>query len=92
MEDKTMSFELNPLNNYNPQIRTNRTQDGGAGNTGYFQQGNQKKKEEKDKSVFKEPKDTLTLSEAAKYDYAEPPLLLKIVEYLQSMFRRLLHQ
>lgn len=84
-----MSFELNPLNNYNPQIRTNRTQDGGAGNTGYFQQNNQKKKEEKDKSVFKEPKDTVTLSDASKLNYAEPPLLLKVVEYFKKFFKNL---
>lgn len=92
MEDKTMSFELNPLNNYNPQIRTNRTQDGGAGNTGYFQQNGNGKKKERDKSVFGEAKDTVTLSDASKFDYSDTPPLLMLVEFFKSLFRRLLHQ
>ena len=46
-----MSFDVNPLNNGIPhQIRTSKSQDGGAGNTGYFQQ-RKKQEEELRKSI-----------------------------------------
>lgn len=93
MEDKAMSFNLNPLNNNTPQIRTSKSQDGGAGNLGYFQQNKKDEQQDKEKSVFfEEPKDTLTLSDAKEFSYVEPPFLLKVVEYIKMIFRRLLHQ
>lgn len=88
-----MSFDLNPLNNNTPQIRTSQTQDGGAGNTGYFQQKRKSKsEEERDKSVFGEKKDTFTLSDAKEMDYSEPSFLLKVISYFKFLFNRLLHQ
>lgn len=87
-----MSFNLNPLNNNTPQIRTSHTQDGGAGNTGYFQQKHKDEKQERDKSVFGESKDSFTLSDAKNLDYSDTPFLLKVVEYFKSLFRKLLHQ
>ena len=88
-----MSFNLNPLNNNTPQIRTSKSQDGGAGNLGYFQQNKKDEQQDKEKSVFfEEPKDTLTLSDAKEFSYVEPPFLLKVVEYFKMIFRRLLHQ
>ena len=92
MEDKAMSFDVNPLNN-TPQLRAAQTQDGGAGNTGYFEQQKKKKEEEELKqALFKEKKDTFTLKDAQEASYIEPPFLLKVVEYIKSLFRRLLHQ
>ena len=89
-----MSFNLNPINNNQPSIRTSKTQDGGAGNTGYFQQGNKKEdSKEKEKSIFGEqPKDTLTLSTAEQVDYSEPPFLIKVIELIKMNFRRLFNQ
>ncbi|MBR1942519.1 hypothetical protein IJ843_02145 [bacterium] len=88
-----MSFDVNPLNN-TPQLRATQTQDGGAGNTGYFEQ--QKKKKEEDelkKSLFKEEKkDTFTLEDAKEAAYIEPPFLLKVVAYFKNLLRRLLYQ
>ncbi len=87
-----MSFDVNPINN-TPQMRTAKSQDGGAGNTGYFEQ-QKKKKEEEDfnKSLFKENKDTFSLEDAKDLTYAEPPFLLKIVQYIKNLFKQLLHQ
>ena len=89
-----MSFDVNPLNN-NPQIRTAKSQDGGAGNTGYFQQ-QKKKKEEEDfnKSVFKDDssKDTFSLEDAKEISYAEPPLLLMIVNYFKLITKSLFNR
>ena len=45
-----MSFDVNPLNNNIPQLKASKTQDGGAGNTGYFEQ---KKKEKESKLAEK---------------------------------------
>ncbi len=87
-----MSFDVNPLHN-TPQLRAAQTQDGGAGNTGYFEQ--QRKKQEDDerkKSLFEEKNDTFSLKDAKEIIYTDPPMLLKIVDYLRNMFRRLLHQ
>lgn len=61
-----MSFNFNSVNNFNqPSIQqTQKTSDGGAGNTGYFQQGEQEEEEkderdqeEFDKSIFDENDD-----------------------------------
>ena len=84
-----MSFDVNPLNNNVPQLKAAKTQDGGAGNTGYFEEKRKKKEEdERNKSVFKEEKgkDTFTLEEAKDMTYAEPPFLLKIMNYLRLIF------
>lgn len=90
MEDTSMSFNLNPLNNNTPSIRTSKTQDGGAGNTGYFQQQQEKKeKEERNKNLFGESKDTITLSDAAAPTYQEPPILVKIVEFAKSLLHKM---
>lgn len=87
-----MSFDVNPLHN-TPQLRAAQTQDGGAGNTGYFeQQRKQKEDEERKKSLFEEKQDTFSLKDAKEMIYTDPPFLLKVVEYFKSMFRRLLHQ
>lgn len=87
-----MSFDVNPLNNNIPQLKTTQTQDGGAGNTGYFEQQRKKKEEEEfNKSLFNEEKtkDTFTLEDAREVSYAEPPLLLKIVNYFKLITRSL---
>ena len=90
MEGTSMSFNLNPLNNNTPNIRTSKSQDGGAGNTGYFQQQKEKQeKQERDKSVFGESKDTITLSDAAAPNYQEPPMLVKIVEFAKSLLHKM---
>ena len=87
-----MSFDVNPINN-TPQLRTAKSQDGGAGNTGYFEQQKKKKEEEEfNKGIFKEKKDTFTLEDAKDLTYAEPPFLLKVVEYFKNLFKRLLNQ
>ena len=87
-----MSFDVNPLNN-TPQLRATQTQDGGAGNTGYFEQQRKKKEEEElKKALFQEKKDTFSLKDAEDANYVEKPFLLKVVEYIKSLFRRLLHQ
>ncbi len=87
-----MSFDVNPLHN-TPQLRAAQTQDGGAGNTGYFQQKREQKEEDERKnSLFKETQDTFSLKDAKELIYTEPPFLLKVVEYFKSIFRRLLHQ
>jgi len=87
-----MSFDVNPLNN-TPQLRASQTQDGGAGNTGYFEQQKKKKEEEElQKSLFKEKKDTFTLKDAQEIAYVEPPFLLKVVSYLKNFIKKLLYQ
>ncbi len=86
-----MSFDVNPLNNI-PQLKAAQTQDGGAGNTGYFEEQRKKKEEqERNKSVFKDDKakDTFTLEDAKEVSYAEPPLLLKIVNYFKLIIKSL---
>lgn len=46
-----MGFEIN--NFHKPIIKEAQTvQDGGAGNTGYFEQDEKRKQQEKDKSIF----------------------------------------
>ena len=87
-----MSFDVNPLNNTPHQIRASKSQDGGAGNTGYFQQGKNKKEEDENslnKSVFKEKKDTFSLEDAKDVSYSEQPFLLKVVEYFKNLFKNL---
>jgi len=87
-----MSFDVNPLNNNIPQLKANKTQDGGAGNTGYFEQKRKKQEDdERNKSVFNEDKgkDTFTLEDARELSYAEPPLLLKIVNYFKMIINSL---
>lgn len=87
-----MSFDVNPLNN-TPQLRATQTQDGGAGNTGYFERQKKKKEEEElSQALFQEKKDTFSLKDAQEASYIEQPFLLKVVEYLKNLFRRLLHQ
>ncbi len=91
-----MSFDVNPLNNISP-IRTVKTQDGGAGNLGYFEQERKKREEEEElekaeKSIFGKPQqDTFTLTDAKGVTYAEPPLLLKIVQMFKHYFAKLFH-
>ena len=91
-----MSFDVNPLNNSTPhQIKTAKSQDGGAGNTGYFQQGNKKKEDDENsmnKSLFKKEEDTFSLKDAKEVMYVEPPFLLKVVEYFKHLFKNLLHR
>lgn len=91
-----MSFDVNPLNNGIPhQIRTSKSQDGGAGNTGYFQQ--RKKQEEDndenslDRSLFNEGEDTFSLKDAREVAYIEPTFLMKVVEYLKATIKNLFH-
>lgn len=86
-----MSFDVNPLNN-TPQLRATQTQDGGAGNTGYFERQKKKEEEELKQALFEEKKDTFSLKDAQEASYIEPPFLLKVLEYIKSLFRRLLHQ
>ena len=96
MEDISMSFDVNPLSNI-PQLKPTKTQDGGAGNLGYFEQERKKREEEEElekaeKSSFGKPqKDTFTLEDAKDLSYVEPPLLLKIVEMVKKAIFNLFH-
>lgn len=51
-----MSLNFGPLNNNisnQPVIKqSQKSQDGGAGNTGYFEQGQKEKDDDKDKDIF----------------------------------------
>lgn len=50
-----MSFNLGPINNINNQPvikQSQKSQDGGAGNTGYFEQEKKEKDDEKDQDIF----------------------------------------
>ena len=83
-----MSFDVNPL-------RAAKSQDGGAGNTGYFASNRKKKKEENsmNKSVFgdtSQDADTFTLEDAEKETYKEPPILVKIMNALKAIVRSLI--
>ncbi|MBR2525831.1 hypothetical protein IKE67_05140 [bacterium] len=90
-----MSFDVNPLNNNVPhQIRTSKSQDGGAGNTGYFQQ--RKKQEDEDensmnRSLFNEKDDTFTLEDAREVAYVEPTFLMKVIGYVKATLKNLVH-
>lgn len=87
-----MSFDVNPLNN-TPNLRPAKAQDGGAGNTGYFEQQKKKKEEEELKqAIFKEKKDTFSLKDAQDSIYTEPPFLLKVVNYFKNLFNKLFNQ
>ena len=77
-----MSFDVNPLNNNIPQLRTSKTQDGGAGNLGYFEQERKKREEEEY---------TFTLSDAKEVAYVEPTFLLKVVQLIKRYFAKLFH-
>ena len=96
MEDIPMSFDVNPLNNNIPQLRTSKTQDGGAGHLGYFEQERKKREEEEleksEKSIFgKQKEDTFTLSDAKEVAYVEPTFLLKVVQLIKRYFAKLFH-
>lgn len=87
-----MSFDVNPLNNNIPQLKASKTQDGGAGNTGYFEQKKKEKEEEEfNKSLFKKKEDTFTLEDAKDIAYVEPTFLMKIVEAIKAIFKNLFH-
>ena len=65
-----MSFDVNPIGD-KPKLRTAKSQDGGAGNTGYFANNRKKKESENsmNKSVFgdtSQDTDTFTLEDAEK--------------------------
>ncbi len=87
-----MSFDVNPIGD----MRASKSQDGGAGNTGYFA-GNRKKKDDvnsMNQSVFgdtSQDTDTFTLEDAEEETYKEPPLLLKIVNSLKNLVKVLFH-
>lgn len=82
-----MSFDVNPLNNATPSLKTATAKDGHAGSLGYFQQGN--KNDEKNKSIFKEEKEVFSLKDAKNSSYAEPPLLLRIIDAITDFFKKL---
>ncbi len=89
-----MSFDVNPIGD-KPKLRTAKSQDGGAGNTGYFANNRKKKKSENsmNKSVFgdtSQDTDTFTLEDAEKETYKEPSLLLKIMDALKKIVRSLI--
>ena len=87
-----MSFDVNPLNNNIPQLKTSKTQDGGAGNTGYFEQQKKKKEEEEiNKSLFNDKEDTFSLNDAREVAYIEPTFLMKVVAYIKATLRNLFH-
>lgn len=84
-----MSFDVNPIGD-KPKLRTAKSQDGGAGNTGYFANNRKKKNDENsmNKSVFgdtSQDTDTFTLEDAEKETYKEPTLLIKIMNALRSL-------
>ena len=86
-----MSFDVNPIGD----MRATKSQDGGAGNTGYFA-GKRKKKEDTNsmnKSVFgdtSQDTDTFTLEDAEKETYKEPSLILKIMNAFKKIFKSLI--
>lgn len=88
-----MGFDVNFNQNQKPVIKeTHATQDGGAGNTGYFEQ--KKKQSDKDKSIFTDTDATDTfgnqkLEQEDDFSISKfiAQLILDIKDWLNKVFR-----
>lgn len=87
-----MGFEIN--NFHKPIIKeAHATQDGGAGNTGYFEQEEKKKQQEKEKSIFDaESTDAFvkhSKEENAEDDFSITKWVAQIILTVKDWFKKL---
>ncbi|MEI8129276.1 MAG: hypothetical protein WCG95_06625 [bacterium] len=90
-----MEFDVN-FNNKPIIKETQAMHDGGAGNLGYFEQEDQKKKKDRDKSVFNEAKehDTFEKHDDINYDDDDfsiskliAQIILSIKDWIKKVFK-----
>lgn len=86
-----MGFNVNPTSNSKPVIKgAHPSQDGGAGNLGYFNGGGGKKKKQDDSegSIFEGKDDPVDffLSDDESLDNSGPNVLNKIVDSFKKFF------
>jgi len=87
-----MGFDVN-FNN-KPMIQSAQSsQDGGAGNLGYFEQGEKENKDKKrDKSIFKDETDSFkksSVGEGEEEDFSISRFIAQIILTVQAWFKKL---
>lgn len=86
-----MGFDVN-FNNNQPMIKQSQgSQDGGAGNLGYFQAGGdeEKKRQQRDKSIFSEQKDDFVKEGEEKEDFSLSKFIAEIIYSVRAWLKKI---